>query len=258
MRLEGRTALVTGASQGLGRVIAVRFAREGAKVVLAARSRERLEETAAEIEAAGGWARVVPTDLREPAEVDALAQRIEAEAGTFDVFVANSGITADRRALEGDAGGMGRHAARQRHWDVPAAPRAAPADDRAPLGQHRGDRLDDRQASMFGRSPYAASKLALVGLVRTLAAELGPLGVRVNLISPGGVAGARIEGVIREQAKAAGMSYEAFYEEATKATPLRRLIPPEDVAAAAVFLASEDSASTTGEDLNVSGGLAMY
>ena len=64
--------------------------------------------------------------------------------------------------------------------------------------------------------------------------------------------------MIHEQAKAAGISYEAFLEEATKATPLRRLVPPEDIAAAAVFLASDDSASITGEDLNVSGGLAMY
>jgi enoyl-[acyl-carrier-protein] reductase (NADH) len=88
--------------------------------------------------------------------------------------------------------------------------------------------------------------------------ELGPLGVRVNLISPGAVAGPRIEGVIREQASAAGISYEAVYEEATKTTPLRRLIPPEDIAVAAIFLASDASASTTGADLNVSGGLAMH
>jgi NAD(P)-dependent dehydrogenase (short-subunit alcohol dehydrogenase family) len=95
-------------------------------------------------------------------------------------------------------------------------------------------------------------------LVRTLALELGPLGVRVNLISPGGIAGPRIESVIREQARARGSTYEALYKEYTESTPLRRLIPPEDVAAAAVFLASDASASTTGEDMNVSGGLAMY
>ena len=111
---------------------------------------------------------------------------------------------------------------------------------------------------MYGRSPYAATKLGLVGLVRTLAVELGPLGVRVNLISPGAVAGPRIEAVMHEQARAAGITYEQFHDEATGSTPLRRLIPPEDVAAAAVFLASDASASTTGEDLNVSGGLAMH
>ena len=111
---------------------------------------------------------------------------------------------------------------------------------------------------LYGRTPCAASKSALIGLVRTLAVELGPAGVRVNLISPGVVEGPRIETVNREQARAAGTSYEAVYEEATKATPLRRLVAPEDVADATVFLASDASASITGEDLNVSGGLAMY
>ena len=111
---------------------------------------------------------------------------------------------------------------------------------------------------LYGRTPYAASKIALVGLVRTLALELGPVGVRVNLISPGAIAGPRIESVIREQARAAGISYEAAHADAIKSTPLRRLIPPEDVAAAALFLASDASGSITGEDMNVSGGLAMY
>jgi short-subunit dehydrogenase len=80
-RLEGRTALVTGAGQGLGKVIAARLAVEGARVVLASRSRERLEQTAAEIAAAGGSTVVVPTDLREPTAVEALAQRVTAEVG---------------------------------------------------------------------------------------------------------------------------------------------------------------------------------
>ena len=91
---------------------------------------------------------------------------------------------------------------------------------------------------LFGRTPYAASKLGLVGLVRTLAAELGPHGVRVNLISPGAVAGPRIEAVIQAQADAAGTTYEATFAQYAAETPLGRLVPPEDVAAAAVFLAS--------------------
>ena len=111
---------------------------------------------------------------------------------------------------------------------------------------------------LYGRTPYAASKLGLVGLVRTLAVELGPLGVRVNLISPGGVAGPRIETVIREQAAANGTTYDETYAQHASETPLRRLIPPEDIPATAVFLASDAAASITGEDVNVSGGLAMF
>ena len=203
--LEGRTALVTGASQGLGKVIATRFAREGARVVLAARSRERLEETAAEIEAAGGSALVVPTDLERPDDVDALAQRVAAEVGPLDAIVANSGIAGpDQGAVEHHPGGVGPDAARQPHRDVPAVPRAAAADDRAGRGSIVVIGSMTGKRPMHGRSPYAATKLGLVGLVRTLAAELGPFGIRANLISPGAVAGPRIEAVMREQARAAG------------------------------------------------------
>jgi NAD(P)-dependent dehydrogenase (short-subunit alcohol dehydrogenase family) len=111
---------------------------------------------------------------------------------------------------------------------------------------------------LWGRSAYAATKLGLVGLVRTLAVELGPHGIRVNLISPGAVEGERIEAVIREQARANGTSYEAIYDDFMKNIPLRRFVAPGEIADAAVFLASDASGSTTGEDLNVSGGVAMY
>jgi NAD(P)-dependent dehydrogenase (short-subunit alcohol dehydrogenase family) len=258
-QLEGRTALITGASQGTGKVIALRFAREGAKVVLAARSRERLEETAAEITAAGGTAVVAPTDLRQVAEVEALAQRIEAGGDGLDVIVSNSGIagpTAELWKVEPE------------EWEetmrvnvtgtfllcrslLPAMVRRG-SGSVVVIGSATGKR------PLYGRTPYAASKMALVGLVRTLAVELGPAGVRVNLLSPGGVAGPRIETVIREQARATGSSREALYEEYTKSTPLRRLVPPEDIASAALFLASDASASITGEDMNVSAGLTMY
>ncbi|MDA0166843.1 SDR family oxidoreductase [Solirubrobacter ginsenosidimutans] len=259
MKLDGRTALVTGASQGLGKAIALRFASEGAMVVLAARSLERLAETAEDIEAAGGRALAVPTDLREPAAIDALAQRVEAELGGIDVLVSGSGIAGPTAELWNVS---------PEEWDetirvnltgtfltcralLPAMVRRR-AGSVVVIGSTTGKR------PLFGRTPYAASKLALVGLVRTLAAELGPHGVRVNLISPGAVAGPRIEAVIQAQAEAAGTTYEATLAQYAKEAPLGRFVPPEDVAAAAVFLAGDDSHSITGEDLNVSGGLAMY
>jgi NAD(P)-dependent dehydrogenase (short-subunit alcohol dehydrogenase family) len=257
--LEGRTALITGASQGLGKVIALRFAREGARVILAARSADRLEETAAAVEATGGSALVIPTDIGNLAAVEALGQRVEAETGGVDAFVAGSGIAGPTAEL---------WKVDPLDWSetirvnltgtfllcralVPAMARRG-SGSVIVIGSTTGKR------PLYGRTPYAASKMALVGLVRTLALELGPLGVRVNLISPGAIAGPRIEAVIREQARAAGCSYEAAYASAMNATPLRRPIPPDDVAAAAVFLASEASVSITGEDMNVSGGLAMY
>ena len=258
-QLEGRTALITGASQGMGKVIATRFAREGAKVVLVARSRERLAETAEEIEADGGWALVAPTGLRDAADVGALAQRVEAEAGPLDAIVSNSGIAGPTAELWKVAPEEWEETMRVNVTGTFLLCRALlPAMVRRGSGSVVVIGSTTGKRPLYGRTPYAASKMALVGLVRTLAVELGPLGVRVNLISPGGIAGPRIESVIREQARAAGTSYEAAYEEYAKATPLRRLIPPEDIAAAAVFLASDASASITGEDMNVSGGLAMY
>ena len=111
---------------------------------------------------------------------------------------------------------------------------------------------------LFGRTPYAASKMALVGLARTLAWEVGSYGIRVNVISPGGVEGERIEWVIRKQAEAKGISIDEARREFTSSSPLGRLVPASDVAEAAVFLASDRAASITGEDLNVSAGTVMY
>jgi NAD(P)-dependent dehydrogenase (short-subunit alcohol dehydrogenase family) len=259
MRLEGRTALVTGASQGLGKTIALRFAREGAKVVLAARSPERLAETAAEIEAAGGWALAAPTDLREPAEIDALARRVEAEFGAIDVLVAGSGIAGPTAELWNVTPEDWEETIRVNLTGTFLTCRALlPAMVRRRAGSVVVIGSTTGKRPLFGRTPYAASTLALVGLVRTLAAELGPHDVRVNLISPGGVAGPRIEAVIQAQADAAGTTYEAMFAQYASETPLGRFVPPDDVASAAVFLACDDSNSTTGEDLNVSGGLAMY
>jgi NAD(P)-dependent dehydrogenase (short-subunit alcohol dehydrogenase family) len=258
-RLQGQTALITGASQGVGKVIATSFARDGARVVLTARSRERLEETAAEIEAAGGAALVVPADVGDPGEAAALAQQVAAEVGPLDTIVANSGIAGPTAELWNITPEEWEDTLRVNLTGTFLLCRSLlPAMIERGQGSIVVIGSTTGKRPLYGRTPYAASKLGLVGLVRTLAVELGPFGVRVNLISPGAVAGPRIEGVIREQARAMGTSYEAVYEEATRTTPLRRLIPPEDVAAAAIFLASDASASTTGEDLNVSGGLAMH
>jgi NAD(P)-dependent dehydrogenase (short-subunit alcohol dehydrogenase family) len=196
-QLEGRTALITGASQGMGKVIATRFAGEGAKVVLVARSRKRLAETAGQIEADGGWALVAPADLRD-ADVSALARRVEAEAGPLDAIVSNSGVAGPTAELWKVAPEEWEETMRVNVTETFLLCRALlPAMIRRGSGSVVVIGSTTGKRPLYGRTPYAASKMALVGLVRTLAVELGPLGVRVNLISPGGIAGPRIESVLR-------------------------------------------------------------
>jgi NAD(P)-dependent dehydrogenase (short-subunit alcohol dehydrogenase family) len=111
---------------------------------------------------------------------------------------------------------------------------------------------------LYGRTPYAAAKMGVIGLVRTLATELGPHNIRVNAICPGFVAGPRIEQLLRRQAAVRGIAEETARAEVTGLSPLRRMVRPEEVAAACVYLASDGSAAVTGEDLNVTAGVVMY
>ncbi len=259
MRLDGKVAVITGGGRGIGRAIAERFAAEGAAVALAAPELEEIDEVAARIEREGGGALAVLTDLREPDHLTRLAETVSAELGPPDVLVNNSGIAGPNSVL---------WRIDPADWDetirinltgtylccrafLPAMV-ARGSGSIVVIGSTTGKRPEP------GRTPYAASKLGLVGLVRTLAWELGEHDIRVNLISPGSVEGPRIEAVMEGRAEARGKSVEAIRAEVLASSPLRRLTAPGDVAAAAVFLASDDAASITGEDLNVTAGRAMH
>lgn len=259
MRLAGKTVVVTGGGRGIGRSIALRCAREGADVVLAARSIDQLRDVAESIERHGRRALAVETDLRDADQVGSLADVVLADLDVPDVLIANSGIAGPTSVLwEIDPD----------DWDetfrvnvrgsylllrsfLPSMIERA-SGSIVLIGSMTGKR------PLYARTPYAASKLALVGLVRTLAWELGPLGIRANLISPGPVEGERLERVIQGQADAKKISLEEARAQLSADSPLRRFVPPDDVAEAAVFLASDAAASITGEDFNVTAGLAMY
>ncbi len=259
MKLEGKIAVVTGGGRGIGKEIALRLAAEGADVALAARSADQIEEVAKLIENDGRRALPVVTDLREPEQITALAETVTNDLGEVDVLVNNSGI----------AGAMGNM------WEIELDGWQETMDVNL-TGVYLCCRaflppmVDRRSGSVViigsgtgkrplkGRTPYAASKLGLVGLVRTLAWELGEHDVRANLVSPGFVDGERLQRVVEGQAEAKGQTIEETRSEMTASSPLLRFVDPQNVAAAVAFLASDDAASITGEDFNVTSGLVMY
>lgn len=259
MLLEEKVAVITGGGRGIGRAIAQTFAREGAHLVLAARDVVALQETRALVAEYQRDVLVIPLDLRQQESVQVMAEEALAHFGRVDILVNNSGIAGPTRPL----------------WEISPEEwqETLDVDLNGPylccrallpsmierrsgnilmLGSMTGKR------PLFGRSPYAAAKLGLVGLVRTLAWEVGPYNIRVNLISPGPVEGERIGRVLQGMAEAQNISIEEARRLFLRDSPLERMAPPADVASAALFLASDLSGSTTGEDLNVSGGIAMY
>lgn len=257
--IEQRVTVVTGASQGIGRSIAAAFARQGDAVVLAARDAANLEETAAEIEAQGGKGLVIPTDVTSETSVAAMVEQVVGQCGRIDVLVNNSGV----------GGPSGRL------WEVEPDEWMETFDvnvfgvflvTRAVL-QVMVDRGSGSiitvgsisgKRPLFGRTSYSATKTALSGLTRTLAAEAGPEGVRVNLISPGFVAGPRLDWVMNAQAEARGLTAADVRAEFEAESPLGRLTEPEDIADTAVFLASPEARAITGADINVNSGVVMY
>lgn len=254
-----RVTVVTGAGGGIGRVIARAFASHGDDVVLAARRVELLEETRRLIEADGGRALVVPTDVTDPASVADLAKVTLDHFGHIDVAVNNSGVTGPNLPLwEIDPSDWEETFAVNVRGVFLVCRAMIPAMIEAGSGAiiNIGSISGKRPAP--DRSPYAAAKAALIGLTRTLAHEVGPYGIRVNLISPGFTEGPRIEWVIARQAETRRVPESRVRDEMTSLSPLGRFTRAEDVAAAALYLASPEAAAVTGADLNVSAGVVMY
>jgi 3-oxoacyl-[acyl-carrier protein] reductase len=242
-RLDGKTALVTGASGGIGAAIARALHAQGAIVALSGTRRDALNALAAGL---GERAHVCPADLADPAAADALVAAAEAAAGPLAILVNNAGLTRDMLALR----------MTDTDWqavlevDLSAPFRMARAALRGMVRRRAGRIISIGSVVALtgnpGQANYAAAKAGLLGMTKALAQEVGSRGITVNAVAPGFVVTPMTDKLSEQQKARIG-----------GAIPLGRLGAPEDIAAAVVYLASEEAGWVTGATLHVNGGMAM-
>jgi NAD(P)-dependent dehydrogenase (short-subunit alcohol dehydrogenase family) len=253
--LKGRVAVVAGVGPGIGRATALAFAREGADLVLAARSEAKAKEVAAEVEALGRRALCAPTDVSVAADRERLVERTRDELGRLDALVANAYAMGGVGRIEDLAPDPGWRAA----FDVNVFGALGLARAALPALRAAGGAVVFVN-SMASRRPeplmagYGASKAALLFGARALAAEVGRDGVRVNSVVPGWVDGPQLRVHFKLEAKRRGITEEEVYREIAAKGLLPRLATPEDVAEAVLFLASPRAAGITGQSLDVNAG----
>jgi len=246
MSLSGRVALVTGASQGIGRVCALRLAKEAADIAVAARNQEKLNELVREITAFGGKAAAFVLDVSDEEQIKSAVKAVIAQFGKVDILVNNAGITRDQLVMR----------MKRADWDAVLQTNLTSA--YLCIQQVIGSMLKQRwgriinitsvfgQMGQAGQANYAASKAGLIGLTMAIAREVGSRNITCNAVAPGFI----------ETAMTAVLSDE-FKQNAIKQIPLGRVGTPEDVANAVAFLASDDASYITGHVLNVNGGMLM-
>lgn len=253
-----RAAVVTGANRGIGRAIAVALAADGFAVAVTARDPATLADTVAEVEKVGGIALPMACDVRDEGSVAAMADAAAA-LGPVHTVVANAGVAGPTRPLHEISLDEWRDCVATDLDGVFLTFRAfIPSMITAGDGNLIAISSMTGKRPLTGRTPYAAAKMGVIGLVRTLALELGPHRIRVNAVCPGAVAGPRIEEVIRKQAATRGITEDEALAVFTGSSPLGRLVEADEVARACAFLASDGAAAITGEDMNVTAGVVMY
>ena len=253
--LAGRHVVVTGAGTGIGRAIALRLAREGASLTLLARGRARLEETARSID---GPVRVEPCDIRQRPRVERALDRAAGLLGPIHGLVAASGIG----GANGDADDGG-----DRFDDIVRTNVNGTYYCVRAMLRHLAPGPETRHVVVIssilariavpGYTGYSASKAALLGLVRSLAAELAPAGVQVNAICPGWVDTDMAWQGLDASAAASGGTREEAYRDAMREVPLGRMGQPEDVAGTVAWLLSPDARGVTGQAIDQNGGAWM-
>ena len=246
MSLSGRVALVTGASQGIGRTCALKLAAQGATVAVVARNQEKLDDLVKEITAAGGKASAFALDVANEEQIKAVFKDAIAQHGKIEILVNNAGITKDTLIMR----------MKRADWDAVINTNLTSA--YLCTQQAIGSMLKQRwgriinitsifgQTGQAGQANYAASKAGLIGLTMAVAREVASRNITCNAVAPGFI----------ETSMTAGLSDE-FKQNAVKMIPLGRVGTPEDIANSVAFLASEEAGYITGHVLNVNGGMYM-
>src|SRR5579862_2214425 len=244
--LSGRVAFVTGASQGIGHACALRLAKDGATVAVAARNEAKLDELVQQISSAGGQAAKFVLDVADEEQIKSVFKAAIAQLGKVDILVNNAGITRDQLAMR----------MKRADWDAVLNTNLTSAylciqQVISPMLRQKWGRIINitsvfGQMGQAGQANYAASKAGLIGLTMAMAREVASRNITCNAVAPGFI----------ETSMTAVLS-EEFKQTAVKQIPLGRVGSPEDVASAVCFLASEQAGYITGHVLNVNGGLLM-
>jgi NAD(P)-dependent dehydrogenase (short-subunit alcohol dehydrogenase family) len=257
--LTGMRAVVTGGGQGIGTAISKALAECGAQVVISGRRAETLEAVAAEITAGGGSCDWMAGSVTDPDHLAELMARAAGADGVIHALVNNAGIAGPNVPLAdlslndwNETVGVNLTGVFLACREAIPYLRAAPHGKIVNIGSATGKR------PLPNRTAYAAAKLGVVGLTRSLAQELGPANISVNTISPFLVDNARLERVIAAMAQADGRSPQEVSDEMTAATAFGRAVTQDDVARLTLMLCSAVADDMTGQDINMTAGLVMY
>ena len=248
MQLDGKVALVTGASRGIGRSIALMLAARGADIVINyAGNTEAAEKTKAEVEALGRKAMVIKADVGDTAACEAMVAEVVKEMGKIDILVNNAGITRDGLLMR----------MKEADWDAVLTTNLKSVYNCTKavikyMMKARSGRIVSISSVVgamgnAGQSNYAAAKAGIMGFTKAVAKEVASRGITVNAVAPGFIA-TDMTAVLPEK----------VVESLKAAIPMGRLGAPEDIAKAVAFLVSEDAAYITGQTLHVNGGMFMY